>query len=248
MEELTCIICLELLYQPVSLSTCPHTFCLPCLRTHANTSAPKCPSCNSPLSSNIRSVLSTSDCISGSCNEQLRNLKVSCPHCHGWSGILGVNRTNLIAHRTECGQYPVLCRVGCRQLIARSQLEVHERDDWPRRLVECERSHERVRSESLEKHQFNERECEKCHDCALGCGELVLDKVKEAHISYHCLRRMVKCLGCDVELEHRHLESHLHATSPIISPSLPLKPCPVAANSQQQWMRWLRCATQWQHW
>jgi len=80
-ESLTCAICYDLLYQPVNLSTCSHTFCLHCLRACVRQSRSKCPLCATPFSSNIHAVLSTTDCISGFCNEQLRKVKVSCPHC-----------------------------------------------------------------------------------------------------------------------------------------------------------------------
>ena len=209
-EALTCSVCLDLLYHPVRLSTCSHTFCLHCIRAHASQPHPNCPQCVRPLPSNIGSLLSSDECIDAASEKQLQQLEVTCPYCHHWTGVLGVDRTSLVTHRNECGDYPLICGVSCGQSIARSKLAAHERDECPQREEECERCNERLPIESMARHHVNERECENCHVCALGCGQLVLDRCVADHRNHHCQNRSVQCPTCGLSLEQRQLEAHLH--------------------------------------
>ena len=216
-ESLTCAICLGLLTRPVNLSTCSHSFCHACLHTYIcppQSQHPTCPQCVTPLSAKLHSVLSTDDCISGYYNEQLRKLKVRCPHCHEWDGILGVDRANLTAHREECVQLRVPCAVGCGQSISRSRQVVHERDECTRRLVQCDRCKVSVRFDGIAQHHINERECAGRHLCALGCGELVLDSSLADHRKRHCSNRSEPCTTCHVLFEVRSMQTHLEDSQP----------------------------------
>ena len=210
-EWLTCAICYDLLYQPVNLSTCSHTFCLRCLREHVKQpQSSSCPMCKTPLSSQIRSLLSTDDCINGSRNEQLRRVKVRCPHCRVWEGILGVDRVNLIAHRNECDEFPYQCGLKCGAMVPRSRCEEHDSAECPRRMVQCGRCAEWMFFELLQKHHINERECEKCHVCAAGCGEVVADRAVAAHRS-QCAALPVECrLGCGQSISRIEIAAHEH--------------------------------------
>ena len=211
-DSLTCTICLELLYQPVNLSTCSHTFCRLCLQKHVDSSNdPCCSDCRAPLSANIRSLLSTADCINGFCTEQLRKVKVSCPYCMQWSGIVGFDRCNVNQHYRECGEMPVLCSVGCGQSLRRNKAAAHESDECPRRVVKCERCHRPFAVEDIPRHHINDKECEQCHLCQLGCGQLLLDTAAEAHVKEQCSHRSVQCPVCDVAVRQDLLDTHLQA-------------------------------------
>ena len=208
-DSMMCAICHDILYQPVNLSTCPHTFCLHCLRNYIKQGQPPlCPQCITPLSSNIKSLTSTDDCISGLINEQLRKVKVACPHCHEWDGILGVNRTNLIAHRDECGEFPERSE-DCGQSYPCPQSDTHYDEECPKRLVQCERCEEWIVAEDISQHHINDRECENAHICALGCGELVPDVDAAQHSDEVCSQLSVNCPVCNVKLQHHQLEAHL---------------------------------------
>ena len=211
-DELTCPICLDILHQPVNLSTCPHACCRRCLgQLVSQHSQPKCPSCREPLSSEIRSLLTTTGCVSGIISEKLRKASTKCPHCHAWEGRLGVNRANLIAHRSECGAYPLICSVGCGESIARSQLAAHEGEQCPRRLVVCGRCEGQYAFESIQQHHINERECERAHLCVHGCGDVVADRTDYIHRLSHCTHRTTRCPVCSASMEHRHLSAHMAA-------------------------------------
>ena len=207
-ESLTCAICHDILYQPVNLSTCPHTFCLDCLRTFTQRSQPRCPQCVTAFSANIRSLLSTDDCINGFCNEQLRKVKVRCPDCREWTSTLGVNRVNVIAHQEQCTHVVLRCSVGCGESMPRSRLAAHERGECPQRQVRCERCHESLPLQDIGKHHINERECKFSHLCAQGCGELVPDVCLQFH-GADCSHRSVSCPTCKATLQHHQLETHL---------------------------------------
>ena len=214
-DSLRCTICWHVLYQPVNLSTCSHTFCLHCLQAHVKEhSAPTCPQCRTPLSATIHSVLSSTDCslvINGSCNFQLAKLKVSCPHCGEWKDSLGTNRANVIAHHNVCPQLPVCCSLGCGQLIARDQLGDHEDEECPRRLVWCEHCDEQFTHEALAAHVINKTECADCHLCKLGCGVPVVDKYAADHITNYCSHRLVLCPVCNKRFKQRHLEQYVQS-------------------------------------
>ena len=207
-ESLTCSICLDILLQPVNLSTCPHTFCLRCLHDHISHPEPTCPQCAIPLSPNLSSLLSTNECINGFINEQLRKVRVACPHCHEWTGILGVNRANVIAHHAECGEVLLLCAVGCGLSIPRNEIAVHESDECPQRLVRCERCNEPVPLESIPQHHINDLECDNCHFCTHDCGELVLDSGKTTHDTYCGYFPLLCDVGCDQLIQRSELRVH----------------------------------------
>ena len=213
-ESLNCSICLDILYQPVNLSTCSHTFCLHCLQKLVQdpNSSPACPECKTALSSSIRSILSTPDCINGWWNEQLRKLKVACPHCkatEAWTGTLGIDRANAIAHRGECGYVPVPCSLGCGQSIARSSLTVHEKDECTKRSVQCDRCNQHFPVDAISAHLINDKECGNCHLCKLGCGQLLLDTLAAAHVKEACTHRPVLCPICNASVQHHLLDHHL---------------------------------------
>ena len=186
--DFTCAICADVLREPVNLSTCSDTFCLRCLREYVEHSVahPNCPVCAVPLASDIKSLLSAAACINGRCSEQLRKLKVSCPHCHVWQSTLGSTRVHIDAHRSECGEFPLPCSVGCGVSIARSQLAEHEREKCPKRLVVCDRCGGQFASKQLASHHIGERECERAHLCERGCGMVVLDSNWFGHMHEDC--------------------------------------------------------------
>ena len=211
-DSLSCSICSSLLYQPVNLSTCCHTYCLHCLQELVRVfHRSSCPQCNTRLSTTIQSILSTVDCINGFCNEQLRKVEVSCPHCKRWKDILGVDRAKAIKHHNECGEVLVQCQVGCGQSLLRRQLDFHENDQCPRRLVTCNRCQQQLRHQDMDQHHINEQECESAHLCKLGCEELVVDLVANVHSKEKCSHRLTKCPVCEKSFPYHLLESHLQS-------------------------------------
>ena len=210
--SLECAICLNLLHQPVNLATCSHTFCLRCLQANVkDNSSPKCPQCNTLFTNTIVSVLSTADCINGFCNFQLSKLKVSCPHCREWTGMLGVDRANITAHYSECSQLPVSCSLGCGELIPRRDLAAHRADQCSQRLVECKLCDMQLVFELLASRLIGDKECTNCHLCAQSCGQSVLDSSADDHVANRCPHRLVECPICNERVEQRHLEHHMQA-------------------------------------
>ena len=210
--SLTCAICLDLLLQPVHLSTCAHVFCRSCLQGHVAQYHLTCPQCVIPLQADIAQLLaSEADSVDAECNARLSSIQVGCPYCRKWQGVLGVDRAELIAHRDGCGDYPLICGVGCGRSIARSRVAQHEHDECGRREVECERCGETLPAEYVAaQHGVTERECENAHLCTLGCGDVVLDSCLSDHCKHHCPYRNVACPTCGVSVQQRQLEAHLH--------------------------------------
>ena len=180
-EWLTCAICCDILYEPVNLSTCPHTFCRHCLHAHVHSQHAKCPLCNVRLSRNIHELLNVDDCISGARNEQLRKARVACPECEEWTGTLGANRQHVIAHRAACGAFVLECEKKCGQSLPRRAMAQHEEEECRRRTVQCPRCSTSMTAAELSKHHVGERLCKNTAFCQSGCGEVVLQSERQEH-------------------------------------------------------------------
>ena len=169
---------------------------------------------------------------------------VRCPHC----SLSGPYDVITQAHKQECPDYPVGCLKKCSkiskkikrkdlnehqkvcpletitctacqlQAMLRKDLEAHEQNDCPKRLVSCKYCEKEVPHDVM-----NDSHLKQCSDypvrCPRGCdkGEQLKRKELKEH-SIVCKLEPVKCPyfqdGCDVDLTRKDLEACLLYTSP----------------------------------
>ncbi len=130
-ENLHCIICTEVLKDPVQCRRNEHHFCRNCIIEHLNHS-PKCPTCNDPLTIETlvrpqRFLTNTLSCLKISCDNSERG-------CHKV-----VELGSLATHVASCGFSPMPCSNDqCEEIISRRDKEIHENKVCDFRRVKCD--------------------------------------------------------------------------------------------------------------
>ena len=130
-ENLHCIICTEVLKDPVQCRTNEHHFCRNCITEHLKLS-PKCPTCNDPLTVETlarpqRFLANTLACL----NISRENSERGCRKV--------VKLGSLATHVASCGFSPMPCSNDqCEEIISRSDKEIHENKVCDFRRVKCD--------------------------------------------------------------------------------------------------------------
>ena len=85
----------------------------------------------------------------------------------GWLGSLG----NCENHQDMCGHVYEMCKLGCGVVIQRDEINVHEMEKCPQRIVECEHCNNEFKSCELLTHLDK---CPKMEvSCELKCGNIL---------------------------------------------------------------------------
>ena len=130
-ENLHCIICTEVLKDPVQCRRNEHRFCRNCITEHLKNS-PKCPTCNDPLTVETlakpqRFLANTLSCLKISCDNSERGCREV------------VELGSLATHVASCGFSPMPCSNDqCKEIISRRDKEIHENKVCDFRLVKCD--------------------------------------------------------------------------------------------------------------
>ena len=130
-ENLHCIICTEVLKDPVQCRRNEHHFCRNCITKHLKHS-PKCPTCNDPLTVETlarpqRFLANTLSCLKISCDNSERGCRKV------------VELGSLATHVASCGFIPMPCSNDqCEEIISRRDKEIHENKICDFRRVKCD--------------------------------------------------------------------------------------------------------------
>ena len=130
-ENLHCIICTEVLKDPVQCRRSEHHFCRNCIIEHLKHS-PKCPTCNDPLTVETlvrpqRFLANTLSCLKISCDNSERGCREV------------VELGSLATHVASCGFSPMPCSNDqCEEIISRRDKEIHENKVCDFRRVKCD--------------------------------------------------------------------------------------------------------------
>ena len=139
--------------------------------------------------------------------EMISSLKCSCPLIERgckWLGTL----EDCENHLDTCGYVYETCKLNCREVLRREELERHEKDNCLERQVKCDHCDENFISRELDGHL---KKCPKMKvSCILvGCGTKITREDMELHLVYDCGMVQETCkLGCGVELTRDELRIH----------------------------------------
>ena len=149
-ENLHCVICTEVLRDPVQCRSNEHHFCRNCITEHLKHSQ-NCPTCKDPLT--IGTLVRPQRFLANT----LSNLKISCENSErGCRAIVELG--SLIAHVASCEFNPVPCSNDqCDEIISRRDKEVHESKVCDFRPVKCDHCSETVVYKNLMQHTCPQR-------------------------------------------------------------------------------------------
>ncbi|WWC91595.1 uncharacterized protein L201_006541 [Kwoniella dendrophila CBS 6074] len=199
--NLTCAICQSALVDPVTTTSCKHTFCRDCIN-QAITINPQCPIDRSALT--ITSLRDTEQLV----KLMLDELKVKCvaEEC----GMV-MERGLLLSHLRSCPKAIVTCQDGdCGLSMSRHRLPHHRAYECFQRRMECDRCKTIL--------IFKDKTAKTSTDCCVeispacrACGELP-EKDKQHH-RWTCPAIRVACphsnRGCPAIIARNELQDHL---------------------------------------
>ena len=130
-ENLHCVICTEVLKDPVQCRRNEHHFCRNCIAEHLKHS-PKCPTCQDRLT--VETLAKPQRFLANT----LAGLKISCDNSN--RGCRKVVELGLLAtHVASCEFSPMPCSNGqCEEIISRRDKEIHENKVCDFRQVKCD--------------------------------------------------------------------------------------------------------------
>ena len=142
-----------------------------------------------------------------SIREMINSLKCCCSLIERgckWLGTL----ESCENHLDTCGYVYETCKLNCRKVLRREELERHEKENCLKRQVKCDHCDENFISRELDRHL---KKCPKMKvSCILvGCGTKITREEMELHLKHDCgmVQEMCK-LGCGVELTRVELVIH----------------------------------------
>ena len=130
-ESLHCIICTEVLKDPVQCRRNEHHFCRNCITEHLRHSQ-TCPTCKDPLTAD--SLARPQRFLANT----LSSLKISCENSErGCRKVVELG--SLDTHVATCGFSPMPCSNDqCEEIISRRDKEIHENKVCDFRRVKCD--------------------------------------------------------------------------------------------------------------
>ncbi|OXG29375.1 E3 ubiquitin-protein ligase NRDP1 [Cryptococcus neoformans Bt15] len=199
--NLTCAICRSALVDPVSTTSCKHTFCRDCI-THAISHNPQCPIDRSTLT--MSSLRDTEQLV----KLMLDELKVKCG-ADGCGTVL--QRGLLLAHLRTCPKAIVTCQGGdCGLSMARQRLPHHRAYECFQRKMECRKCGTILVFKDQTTHTNIE-----CRNETKGvCGLCDQNMGPDAHMhKWQCPLVRIPCLhstrGCSSIIPRSDLQAHL---------------------------------------
>ena len=130
-ENLHCVICTEVLKDPVQCRRNEHHFCRNCIVEHLKHS-PKCPTCQDPLT--VETLVKPQRFLANT----LAGLKISCDNSNrGCRKVVELG--SLATHVASCEFSPMPCSNDqCEEIISRRDKEIHENKVCDFRQVKCD--------------------------------------------------------------------------------------------------------------
>ena len=167
-------------------------------------------------------------------DNMILSFKCSCPliarGCK-WLGVLGGCQN----HLDTCGYVYETCKLRCGVVLQRNELNVHEMEKCPQRIVECEHCNNEFKSCELHTHLDKcpkmevscELKCSKimCREdmtqhlkqecglmvemCKLGCGKEMTRNELRIHVTDTCVQRLIQCEHCKGDFKFCDMSAHL---------------------------------------
>ena len=140
-------------------------------------------------------------------DNMILSFKSSCPLIMRGCKWLGTLR-NCENHLDTCGYVYETCKLRCGVVLQRNELNDHEMEKCPLRLVECEHCSNKFKSCELHTHLDV---CPKMEvSCELKCGKMVCREDMTQHLKQECGLMVEMCkLGCGVKLTRNELRIHV---------------------------------------
>ena len=143
-------------------------------------------------------------------DNMILSFKCSCPlivrGCK-WLGVLGGCQN----HLDTCDYVYETCKLRCGVVLQRNELNVHEMEKCPQRIVECEHCNNELKSCELHTHLDK---CPKMEvSCELKCGKIMCREDMTQHLKQDCGLMVEMCkLGCGKEMTRNELRIHMTDT------------------------------------
>ena len=149
-ESLHCVICTEVLRDPVQCHRNEHHFCRNCILEHLKHSQ-NCPTCKDPLT--VETLVKPQRFLVNT----LSKLRISCENSErGCRAVVELGSLN--THVASCEFNPMPCSNDqCDEIISRRDKEIHENKVCEFRQVKCDYCDETVVYKSLIQHTCPER-------------------------------------------------------------------------------------------
>ena len=124
-----------------------------------------------------------------------------------WLGVLGGCQN----HLDTCGYVYETCKLRCGVVLQRNELNVHEMEKCPQRIVKCEHCNNEF--ESCELHTHLEL-CPKMEvSCELKCGVVMCREVMTQHLEVDCPEKAIECpyakYKCVGLIKRKDMSKHL---------------------------------------
>ena len=130
-QNFHCLICYNVLKDPVMCRRNGHCFCRGCITEHLRRNAHKCPTCADELT--VETLAEVPRIVKNYLNE----LNIRCDHYDRGCREL-VQLQNLQRHVAECGFSPIVCQnQGCGETISKRDRTYHESELCEFRKIEC---------------------------------------------------------------------------------------------------------------
>ena len=143
-------------------------------------------------------------------DNMILSFKSSCPlitrGCK-WLGVLGGCQN----HLDTCGYVYETCKQRCGVVLQRNELNVHEMEKCPQRLVECEHCNNEFELCDMSAHLDV---CPKMEvSCELKCGVVMYREVMTQHVEVDCPEKAIVCLyakyKCVGLIKRKDMNKHL---------------------------------------
>ena len=143
-------------------------------------------------------------------DSMILSFKCSCPliarGCR-WLGVLGGCQN----HLDTCGYVYETCKLRCGVVLQRNELNDHEMEKCPQRLVECEHCNEELEFCDMSAH------LDVCHgmevSCELKCGVVMCREVMTQHLEVGCPEKAIECpyakYKCVGLIKRKDMSKHL---------------------------------------
>ncbi len=130
-QNFHCLICYNVLKDPVMCRKNEHHFCRGCITEHLRRNSHKCPTCADEL------TVETLQEVPRMVKNYLNELSIRCDHYDRGCREL-VQLQNLQRHVAECGFSPVICgNQGCGETISKRDRTYHESELCQFRKLKC---------------------------------------------------------------------------------------------------------------
>ena len=141
--------------------------------------------------------------------KMINTLKCSCPLIERGCKWLGTLK-DCENHLDTCGHVRVACKLMCGVVLRRDELEKHEKETCPQRVVKCDHCQKDFKSCELNIHL---NKCPKMKvPCDL-CDTQITREDMQQHLKHDCDMVQEACkLGCEMKLTRNELKIHVKDT------------------------------------